>query len=40
MSRMMPGRIRQEGIELYEKGQLSVEKVNERSEFSLCIVIK
>ena len=28
MSRMMPGRIRQEGIELYEKGQLSVEKVD------------
>ena len=28
MSRMMPGRIRQEGIELYEQGQLSVEKVD------------
>ena len=25
---MMPGRIRQEGIELYEQGQLSVEKVD------------
>ena len=26
----MPGRIRQEGIELYEKGQLAVEKVEGR----------
>ena len=30
MSRMMPGRLRQEGIELYEKGQLAVEKVEGR----------
>lgn len=33
MSRMMPGRIRQEGIELYEKGQLVVKKVEGQDIF-------
>lgn len=37
MSRLMPSRLRQEGIELYEKGQLKVEKV-EGQEIFLNIV--
>ena len=33
MSRLMPGRIRQEGIELYEAGKLAVEKVKDQTVF-------
>ena len=39
MSRMMPGRLRQEGIELYDKGQLAVEKVEGRMLF-LGLLVK
>ncbi|MGT2711808.1 DEAD/DEAH box helicase [Streptococcus oriscaviae] len=46
MGRLMPGRIRQEGIDLYDRGQLQVEKVEDRrlylkiGEATFCYAIE